>query len=309
MSNIEIEKKIDRPVNFHKCSLCESESIQEFCRKKDFPLFKCENCSFIFTPLNPEELKNYYTNDYMYNNDGWGYVDYEIDKAPMRPVYESIIASFSSYRPGNRLLDIGTANGYFLDIARECGYVAEGIDINEAAILEGKRKGRSVKCEDLLVSDYRNESFDVVAALDLIEHLPNILLNDFVARVKDIMVKDGILVLITLDTSSWWARLLGKRWHAILPPEHVSYFNKVNIRQFLESNGFRIISIKTLHKKFSLQYIFHSLYRWQRLSFWRKFTMFLERRPHLGRKSFKLYVGDNVVIIAQKNGQKNTPHY
>lgn len=301
MINAKIEENFSHFLIPDVCSLCESKSFEIFCRKSGFVLYRCTNCSFIFTPLNPLEIKDYYTNDYMYNNDGWGYVDYEIDKAPMRSIYESLLLSFSMVKRGNRLLDIGTANGYFLDVAKECGYEAEGIDINEAAILEGKQKGRLVKCVDLLKSDYKNESFDVVVALDLIEHLPNILLNDFMIRTKDIMTKNGFLMLITLDTSSRFAMFFGRKWHAILPPEHVSYFNKANIRCFLEQRGFRVISVETLHKKFSLQYIFHSLYRWQRFSFWKKCTMFLERHPRLGRISFTLHIGDNITVIAQKN--------
>ncbi|AIG97482.1 Methylase involved in ubiquinone/menaquinone biosynthesis [Archaeoglobus fulgidus DSM 8774] len=59
--------------------------------------------------------------------------------------------------------------GYLVKAFRELGVEAYGIDINEYAVSNGV-------IDTLLIADatklpFRNETFDVVTALDLIEHL------------------------------------------------------------------------------------------------------------------------------------------
>ena len=166
---------------------------------------------------------------------------------------------------------------------------------------EAERLGRQVKLGDLLRTDYGDTSFDVITMFDVIEHVPSGELSEHINRAWEILSPGGALAIITLNTSSLWARLLGKGWHAILPPEHVSYFSENNIQIFLKNNGFQILTARTLHKNFSLQYIFHSLYRWQRFSLWRRCTRFLGRHSNLGRISVKLRIGDNILILAKKN--------
>jgi len=36
----------------------------------------------------------------------------------------------------------------------------------------------------------------------------------------------GVLAINTPDISSWYARIMGKRWHLLIPPEHIHYFTK-----------------------------------------------------------------------------------
>ena len=109
------------------------------------------------------------------------------------------------------------------------------------------------------------------------------------------------MAIITGNTASWWAKIFGRKWHTFLPPEHLSYFSDKNIRIILEKNSFDVLEIKTVHKIFSLQYIFNFLYRWQGVPFWLSITRFLEKRPRLGKLSLKLYLGDNMLVLAKKH--------
>lgn len=283
------------------CVICGEKNCQEFFRKENFLFLKCPRCRFIFVDVTNINLSDYYNNPiYLHDNEGRGYVNYEADKAPMFSIYQKLLRKAQSYNLGKRLLDLGTANGYFLDVASQSGYAAEGIDLNASSVEEGRLRGRKITQGELVSAYYSLNSFDVITAFDFFEHLPNVKLGDNVAAIKKFLAADGLLAIITVNTASWWARIFGKKWHTWLPPEHISYFDSHNIKLFLENNGFQILEIKTIHKTFSLQYIFNFLYRYQRLFIWRWTTLFLERVPVLGTFALKLYLGDNMLILAKK---------
>ncbi|GEM_PF-5025286 len=284
------------------CIICGYKFFKEYFHKDGFLFLKCQNCRFIFVDIADVNLSDYYNNPiYLHDNEGRGYVDYETDKAPMLPIYINLLKKIKIYNGGGkRLLDLGTASGYFLDVASKNGYLAEGIDLNISSVEEGRLRGRKIKKSDLLNSSYPAESFDAVTAFDFFEHLPEKALKENLMMIKKILSEKGVLAVITVNTASWWAKIFGKKWHTWLPPEHISYFNYKNIRLFLENNGFEILEVKTVHKIFSLQYIFNFLYRWQRIFIWRYITLFLEKSPWLGRMALKLYLGDNMLVLARK---------
>src|SRR3989338_1609511 len=283
------------------CPICANNAFKDYFQKEGYSFLQCRQCQFIFVNLASFNAADYYNNPfYLHDNEGRGYVNYEEDKAPMLPIYVNLFKRVKFYNAGRRLLDLGTASGYFLEVAHNNGYAAEGLDLNLSAVQEGRKKGRIIKQGDLLESGYSEESFDIITAFDIFEHLPYDVLKENIFMIKKILSKNGVLAIITVNTASWWARIFGKRWHTWLPPEHVSYFNNKNIKLFLENNGFKVLEIKTVHKLFSLQYIFNFLYRWQRVFIWRYLTLFLEKNPWLGRIALKLYLGDNMLILARK---------
>ena len=288
-------------MNNGSCPICSNAKFKNYLVKDNFKFLQCLDCGFILVDVSGIDLSNYYNNpNYLHDKVGKGYVDYEADKAPMRPVYAELLNKLKNCRPGKRLLDLGTASGYFLGVASQNDYLAEGIDLNPSAVQEGLGRGRKIRQADFLKSGYASGSFDVITAFDFFEHLPHDRLHDYLAEIKKLLAKNGILAIITVNTASWWAKIFGKKWHTFLPPEHISYFNNKNISSFLEKNGFQVLETKTIHKRFSLQYIFNFLYRWQGLPLWIKITRFLEKNSWWGKLALKLPLGDNMLVIARK---------
>src|SRR3989338_8344123 len=100
------------------CPTCSNSEFKNYLLKDNFTFLQCLNCRFILVDVSNINLSDYYNNpSYLHDKIGKGYVDYEADKAPMRPVYVNLLNKIKSYRPGERLLDLGTASGYFLDVA------------------------------------------------------------------------------------------------------------------------------------------------------------------------------------------------
>ena len=84
-----------------------------------------------------------------------------------------------------------------------------------------------------------------------------------------------------------------------MPPEHLFYFNRKNFRALLEENGFEVLSILTIGKRFTLQYIFKTLYVWQKLSLW-KFLSDVCGGARLRRIALPINLRDNMFVIAHK---------
>lgn len=85
----------------------------------------------------------------------------------------------------------------------------------------------------------------------------------------------------------------------IVPPEHLFYFSKKSLKILLNNNGFEIIKIEKLGKKFSLSYIFKILYEWQRVPVWRWLADFSNSR-FWRRFKIPINVRDNIFVLAKK---------
>ena len=113
------------------------------------------------------------------------------------------------------------------------------------------------------------------------------------------MKPGGILVINTPDAGSPYARAMGRNWHLIVPPEHLQYFRRSHIKTLLEESDFKILQMTTIGKKFTLPYIFKTLFAWQKLQLW----ALLERATSgrlVSRIAIPINLGDNMFVIAER---------
>jgi len=103
---------------------------------------------------------------------GWSYENPDGEWAGAEPIAK---AWKKVFEPHN-LLDIGAGRGTFIAYARDAGIVAEGFDYSEWSISDDGRYPRC-KSEWLKLHDatepwpYKDNSFDLVVALDFFEHI------------------------------------------------------------------------------------------------------------------------------------------
>lgn len=248
----------------------------------------------------PDNLQDIYGEVYYKghssNNEAFGYSDYEKDKEPMREVFIDYLKKIEKIVSGRKILDIGCANGYFLDLARQRGWQTYGVEISEYAVREAEKKGHRAFLGAL---DKLNieERFDCIAMWDVLEHIPQP--KDYLKIARGLLVEEGTLIINTIDKSSLWAKFWGKRWNAIIPPEHLLFFSGKNLNYLLDKTDFKILESHKIAKKFSLVYIFKVLYHWQGLKIFQKLSQWFDNK--FWRK-FKIPINlrDNIVIISKK---------
>ena len=89
----------------------------------------------------------------------------------------AMVRELVSHRPGGALLDVGCAYGNFLGALREHGgWSLAGADVSEHAIAEAQRRlpGMDLRVSALPDLPFEDESFDVVTAFDVIEHVEDL---------------------------------------------------------------------------------------------------------------------------------------
>ena len=226
----------------------------------------------------------------------FGYSNYDSDKEPMRHIFEYYLDRFEVFSKNKTILDVGCATGYFLDRAKERGWKTYGVEISEYAAKEASSRGHEVYVGELPKLSL-TETVDIVTMWDVLEHVDSP--RAYLETAYRLLNSDGYLAINTVDISSVWARLMQKRWHLIVPPEHIHYYTPDNLKMLLAQTGFKTIDVSKVGKKFSLPYFFMAGYRWQGFEFWKKCAIFFDT-PLWRKVSIPVNFRDNIFLLAQK---------
>ena len=142
-----------------------------------------------------------------------------------------------------RVLDIGCATGSLLERLKGRGWETTGIEISAAQAEYGRQK-RGLDVRDLPLEEnlFPAESFDVVLASHLIEHV-----NDPAALVHEvhrILAPGGRFFVTTPNIAGFQAKLFGSRWRSAIF-DHLYLFSATTLSRLLRQQGFVIEKIAT----------------------------------------------------------------
>jgi SAM-dependent methyltransferase len=154
-------------------------------------------------------------------------------------------------QPGaRRLLDVGSAHGWFLETAQG-SFDVLGVEPDAQVGTRAAKRGLPVRPGYFPDALTQGERFDVIVFNDVIEHIPDIkgALDACRARLND----SGILILNLPSSRGFFYRLaklvakLGWRapfdrlWQKGLPSPHVHYFNSANLSALVGKHGFELV--------------------------------------------------------------------
>jgi SAM-dependent methyltransferase len=177
-----------------------------------------------------------YSTEYFEGGRHTGYPAYLSEARMLERNFTRRLAWIESLRGSGRILDVGAAYGLFLKVARRRGWDATGVEIAPDCAREASRlSGAPVVIGDFLDASLDGR-FDVVCMFDVIEHLRDPLAA--LRRAHDLLEPGGILAVETGDLASPWARLLGRRWYFLDPPQHLTYFTAAGLMRALRAGGF-----------------------------------------------------------------------
>ena len=105
------------------------------------------------------------------------------------------------------VLDIGCGRGEFLDLLREAGVTARGIDVNDAMVEEARARGLTADKADALgyLRGLPDDSLGGIFAAQVIEHLQPDYLAAFIEEAARKVRPGGVIVLETINPACWVA--------------------------------------------------------------------------------------------------------
>ena len=274
-----------------KCPCCDSE-IVSICYENSFfelPVFNCKSCSLLFTSQNKkEQIKDYYNDSYwsVFRNiknqkiENQKYDNaYVIKKLPrvVRDLIEKTgirkslaFSQFNYLKPyikGKNLFEIGSGEGFLLEMYEKNGFNVSGIEPSKVNIEIINSKLKHSKCENKFVEDlsFSGKKLDVVIISHVLEHLING--KEILANIRNGLVDGGILFIEvpncqhkeTLD-------------HSVETQPHMYHFTKQSLQKLLEIAGFRVLRMDTFTAEvFSIgQHLSYFLHWVFKIDFYRK---------------------------------------
>jgi 2-polyprenyl-3-methyl-5-hydroxy-6-metoxy-1,4-benzoquinol methylase len=219
--------------------------------KKPTTILECKTCGlFYLADLHKSRTEVYGKNYSVWGADEKAIVDVVADSK--RGNFKLLLKKLRRHMDfkGKSILDVGTGNGYLLEVAKDMGFSeCYGLELSKSAakIASKKFPGHIFNCEIGKLS--AKQKFDVIALTDLVEHLPNIA-KDF-KIIMSHLKKGGYVIITTPNTDSFTRTLAGKKWYQY-KFEHVVYFNKQSMRKLLE--GFDIERLSNNTKSLKLAY-------------------------------------------------------
>jgi len=236
--------------------VCERPTVLRRSAVPNYVLRACPQCRLELLDPQPEDsvLAAIYSHDYFLGEPGAESGERRSKmKSATAALYVDTLARLVR-RANADLLEIGCGHGEVLLEAFRRGFRVSGIEISaDAAAIANHCLGEPVVAVGSIETrPLARDRFDAVLAADVIEHVRDP--EDFLLRVREMLIAGGILLLITPSLDSWTRRLLRRRWMEY-KVEHLYYFSALSIRLLLERCGFEEIRISPSRKVLTIDYI------------------------------------------------------
>src|SRR3989344_6467949 len=119
-----------------KCDIClASFKYINRCFKDIYECGRCE-ARFVWPQPSPQQLEELYQQEYYTNSESAcaGYMNYEGDRLLIKKTFERRLGEIEKLYPQQgKILDLGCATGFFLEVAKDRGWDPYGIDISTYA--------------------------------------------------------------------------------------------------------------------------------------------------------------------------------
>jgi 2-polyprenyl-3-methyl-5-hydroxy-6-metoxy-1,4-benzoquinol methylase len=156
------------------------------------------------------------------------------------------------------LIEIGSYCGLFLTEAKRHGWNVTGIEPSRwAARYAMSDSGCKVINGSLeMVAPSLEEKFDVAVSWDVLEHVRDP--AEYLRIINGLLKTGGTVALSTLDTDTWFPRLMGRNWPWIMEM-HLFYFDSAVLQQMLREAGFEVLRVESYRHYVSLRYIYKKI--------------------------------------------------
>lgn len=255
-----LAKTLQRLATTTECFLCGGRDSKVRWTLPTFSVRTCSECGLVFSDLVPSQqsIRDLYQDEYF---EPWKLAAESnlptlrrMKHATFRRYLECLGALVPHARPPAKVLDVGCAAGFLLEVAMERGYEPYGVELSRfaAAMAEDTIGPGRIYCGRLEDVDWPPETFDVIFLCDLLEHLPDPMAALGVLR--RLTRPRGILFVVTPDVGSLSAKIMGKHWTNVRE-EHLVYLDKRTAGRLLGQAGYHLIAVEPATKVLNAKYV------------------------------------------------------
>lgn len=213
-------------------------------------LYKCPSCKFVASTLSPYEDK--------LKDSGYSAEDHSAAFDTLRRDNAHICLDLlqSQGVTSGSMLEVGCAQGTFLEIAANRGFQGLGLEPNNGLFQIASKRGLN------LVSGFfpddlpQTQQFDCVVFNDVFEHIPD---TRAVMQNCHSILSDGGILMLNIPMSSGvfyqlglilhkigWKPPLERLWQVGSMSPHLYYFNRENLTDLAEQCGLRVVAYRRL---------------------------------------------------------------
>lgn len=222
------------------CIACDSTNFVDYGKQ----LVKCQSCGLVVAKEIPSfvELQKLYEEEYFF---GMEYSDYKADRPALEKNFKIRIKHLKKYlHPKSKVLEVGCAYGYFLNLIKEDVDWHKGYDVSKEGIDYAVKELKvNAEAADFLEDkSIKNNSLDLVCMWDVMEHFGEP--QKHVEKAAKLLKKGGALCFTTGDVGAFVARQRGEKWRMVHPPTHIYYFNVEGATKLLEKYGLKVDTVR-----------------------------------------------------------------
>lgn len=245
----------------HSCLACGRPTEHDFLwEKSGSRVFRCRECGLGSATSGDFDPNVYYTADFFNGNTEGGYPDYIGSENVLRAEFRAVVDRLRQIIPSGTLLEIGAAYGFFL-IEAKAHYRVHGVELAREAAQFARARGLDVRTGGLTRQILEQIGpIDIAVMLDVIEHMEHP--KAALALCSEFLAPGGIVVLTTPDFASASARITGRSWRNMTPPQHLWYFTRDSLTRMAAAAGLEIHQVSHPWKRVPISLIVQLISRY-----------------------------------------------
>jgi 2-polyprenyl-3-methyl-5-hydroxy-6-metoxy-1,4-benzoquinol methylase len=214
------------------CEICGVDDSNPYKSENRQQAVQCRRCGLVYCNPRPSiaEMKQLYDGQETKVN-----VRAHLQRRDHKTIEaRACLDLIQQYRSSGRVLEIGSAAGYFLSEAKKRGFTVQGLDLTRQFVEFSQRVLDVPAYEGTLQSaPFAPQSFDLVYLRNVMSHLAYP--RDELVTMGGLLVPGGHLILETGNVAELSAAEAGE----LELPDHLYHFSEANLRSLLETAGFR----------------------------------------------------------------------
>ena len=160
-------------------------------------------------------------------------------------VYLPYIESTKAVKSDTKIIDIGSGRGEWLELLKENGYAATGIDINRIMIEQCKELGLDVIQADAMecLRKQETDSYGAITGFHIVEHIPYKTLISLLDETLRVLKPGGIAIFETPNPEN----IIVGACNFYMDPTHRNPIPPLSLQFLMEARGFEKTEIMKLH--------------------------------------------------------------